>query len=134
MTYLALAQRSGSARGNERAQNGDKGERMTDRAPDRTYYGCAVPGNPGRPTAAERRTRIELIAKQLAAEYGGLESLTAVERLLVMQAAELSLRKPRNAEDHVRIINATQRALAKLGKRQKPNRRPLEAFLEGNKG
>jgi hypothetical protein len=106
-------------------------DRMTERTPDRVYHGCATPGNPGRPTAAERRVRIEVIAKQLAAEYGGLESLTAVERLLVMQAAELSLRKPRNAEDHVRIINATQRALAKLGKRQKHSRRPLEAFLEG---
>jgi hypothetical protein len=87
-------------------------DRMTDRTPDRTYYGCATPGNPGRPTAAQRRARVEVIAKQLAAEYGGLASLTAVERLLVMQAAELSLRKPRNAEDHVRIINSTQRALA----------------------
>jgi hypothetical protein len=106
---------------------------MTERTPDRTYYGCAVPGNRGRPTAAERRARIEAIAEALAAEFGGLASLTAVERLLVMQAAELSLRKPRNAEDHVRIINATQRALAKLGKRYKPSRRPLEAFVEGNK-
>jgi hypothetical protein len=109
-------------------------DRMTERTTDRTYYGCAVPGNRGRPTAAERRARVEGIAEQLAAEYGGLGSLTAVERLLVTQAAELSLRKPRNAEDHVRIINSTQRALAKLGKRQKPARRPLEAFIESNKG
>jgi len=101
---------------------------MLDRAPDRVYHGCAVPGNRGRPTAAERRARIEAIAKELAAEYGGLANLTAVERLLVMQAAELSLRKPRNAEDHVRIINSTQRALARLAKRQKPNRRPLKRF------
>jgi hypothetical protein len=108
-------------------------DRMTERTPDRVYYGCHVPGNRGRPTAAERRARIEGIAEALAAEYGGLASLTAVERLLVMQAAELSLRKPRNCEDHVRIINSTQRALAKLGKRQKPNRRPLETYLEGNK-
>jgi hypothetical protein len=106
-------------------------DRMADRAPDRTYYGCATPGNRGRPTAAERRARIEAIAEALAAEYGGLGSLTAVERLLVMQAAELSLRKPRTAEDHVRIVNATQRALSKLGKRQRPNRRPLETYLAG---
>jgi hypothetical protein len=108
-------------------------EPMPERHPDRTYYGCATPGNRGRPTAAERRARIESIAEQLAAEYGGLASLTAVERLLITQAAELSLRKPRNCEDHVRIINSTQRALAKLGKRQRPNKRALETYLEGNK-
>jgi hypothetical protein len=111
-------------------------ERVPERAPQlTTYRGCAFPGNPGRPTAAQRRARVEGIADKLAAEYGGLRALTAVERLLMLQAAELSLRRPLNCEDAVRIANATQRALAKLSNRKRaPDRpRPLAAFLQSAK-
>jgi len=105
---------------------------VLERAPQlTTYRGCAFPGNPGRPTAAQRRARIEGIADKLAAEYGGLCALTAVERLLMLQAAELSLRRPLNCEDAVRIANATQRVLAKVANRRgKPAPpRPLHDYL-----
>jgi hypothetical protein len=92
--------------------------------------GCAVPGNAGRPTAAQRRARIESIAETLAAEFGGLRALSATERLLVTQAAELTLRRPNNAQDAVRLSNATQRIIARLGKRKRaPATVPLRERL-----
>src|SRR5207247_8877429 len=77
-----------------------------------------LPGKPGGRSAAQRRARIEGVADELAAEYGGLRALTAVERLLMIQAAELSLRRPQNAVDAVRIANSTQRAFAKVANRR----------------
>ncbi len=97
-----------------------------------------VPGvsaNPaGRMSNAARQERIEAKARELAVEFGGIEKLSPVERALLDQAAVLLLRKPRSAEDVVRVANSVQRLLGALGKRKgrrEPEHVPLRERLGG---
>jgi hypothetical protein len=96
-------------------------DRQTERVVDR---GCAYPGNPGRPTAAMKRAAIEAEAEVLAAEYGGMSKLAAVDRTLILQAAQLLTRRPRNGEDAVRASNAVARLLSIVARRHGGRRRP----------
>lgn len=94
-------------------------DRLPDRQPDRTArnrqgIGCAFPGNPGRPSAAELRARIEAEARRLAQEFGGLDELSIIDRTFVMQAAGLLIRRPRRREDQVRRVNAVGRLLNRV--------------------
>jgi hypothetical protein len=93
-------------------------------------------GNPrGRESTAAKAARIEAKARELAAELGGLDNLSAIDRTLVLQAAGLALRKPRSAEDIVRHSNAIDRILRGLAKRHghEPKRRSLASFLRDGK-
>jgi hypothetical protein len=77
-------------------------------------------GNPGgRLSNAERQRRIEAQARELAVEFGGFEVLSPVDRVLLMQAAALLLRRPKSAEDIVRVANSVQRLLGGLSKRKR---------------
>jgi hypothetical protein len=79
-----------------------------------------VSGNPqGRMSNRERAERIEAKARELGAEFGGLEKLTPVDRELLKQAATLLLRRPKSAEDVVRVANSIARLLGGLSKRRK---------------
>jgi hypothetical protein len=83
------------------------------------------PGNPnwlpgisgngrGRLSVAEWRALVEAKVAELAAEYGGVERLSAIERVMVEQAAVLLLRRPRRGEDPVRKANVVARLLGHL--------------------
>jgi hypothetical protein len=100
-------------------------ERLPEHLPERGRNGgCAYPGNPGRPSAAEKRARIEAEAASLAAEYGGMSKVSAIDRTLILQAAALLTRRPRNGEDAVRASNAVARLLSIVARRHGGRRRP----------
>jgi hypothetical protein len=71
-------------------------------------------GNPrGRISRAEQRAMIESALTELASEFGGGGSLSATEKLLLRQAATLTvMSRPRNPVDQVRHANAIARAIA----------------------
>ncbi len=76
-------------------------------------------GNPlGRESRAAKLARRDARAAELAAEFGGLDALTAVERVMIQQAAELLLGNPRSAEDKVRYANTIARLLGAVRKRR----------------
>jgi hypothetical protein len=90
-------------------------------------------GNPaGRLSNAAKQARVEAKARELATEFGGYDALSPVDRVLITQAAALVMRRPRSAEDIVRVANTVQRLLGGLGKRKRkrePAERPLQAYL-----
>jgi hypothetical protein len=89
-------------------------------------------GNPGgRLSNAERERRAEAKARELAIEFGGFDTLSPVDRVLITQAATLLLRRPKSAEDLVRVANSLQRLLGGLAKRKRraPTQPTLEAYL-----
>jgi hypothetical protein len=90
-------------------------DRLPDHLPERGRSrnggsGCAYPGNPGRPSAAQKRAMIEGRARELA--EGQYDRLSARDRALLLQAADLMLRPRRKREDMVRRANAVTRLLS----------------------
>jgi uncharacterized protein DUF5681 len=76
-------------------------------------------GNPaGRPSRAEREARVAAKARELATEFGGIDRLSVVDRVLIEQAAALLVRKPHSAEDAVRCANAVGRLLSAVERRR----------------
>jgi hypothetical protein len=79
---------------------------------------AGVSGNPagshGRSRAARQARREALIASWTA-HIGGPSSLTAVERDLLVQAAEAHMARPRTAEDVVRCANVVSKILTLVG-------------------
>ncbi len=84
--------------------------------------GKFLPGksaNPaGRPSRAEKQARIDAKARELAAELGGWEKLTIVDRVRLEQCAALLVRRPTSAEDAVRCANAVDRLLGAVERRR----------------
>jgi hypothetical protein len=108
-----------------------------DQAPQQRPFGFqpGESGNPaGRLSNKAKQERIEARALELAAEFGGWENLSAVDRLMLTQAATLVLRRPKSAEDAVRVANAVQRLLGGLGKRKRAPKpgAALAAYLQRN--
>ena len=108
-----------------------------EQSPQQRPYGFqpGKSGNPaGRLSNKAKQERIEAQARELAVEFGGFDALSPVDRVLITHAAMLVLRKPRSAEDVVRVCNAVQRLLGGLSKRK---RKPepgggLMALLKAN--
>jgi hypothetical protein len=84
------------------------------------------PGNPawtkgtsgnlrGRESAASRRERIADRIETWTAPFGGLAAFNAAEMTLLHQAAELSLRRWRTADDQLRIARTISKLLAQVG-------------------
>jgi len=87
-------------------------------------YPKGVSGHPaGRESKAARVARRDAIMAQWAEPFGGLASLRAAELELLRIAAELSMCRPRNAEDRVRHVNAIARVMAQLGFTDRGRRR-----------
>jgi hypothetical protein len=100
--------------------------------PDQTpwRFKSGQSGNPaGRPSRAERQARIDARARELAAEFGGIERLSVVDRVLIEQAAALLVRRPHSAEDAVRCANAVGRLLGAV-ERRRGSSKPSESFTE----
>jgi hypothetical protein len=73
-------------------------------------------GNPrGREGRAKRQARIDAIVAEWSGPFGGASSLKPAERDLLRHAAELSLSRPRNSEDKVRVVNAISKIMAQVG-------------------
>jgi hypothetical protein len=97
-------------RGKRQGSNGM--EQMPDQ---RQGFPKGVSGNPaGRMSRAACAARIEAKARELAVEFGGYDAVSPVDRVLLTQAATLLLRRPKSAEDSVRLGNGILRALATL--------------------
>ena len=96
------------------------------------------PGESGNPagslSAKARQDRIEARARELAVEFGGYDTLSPVDRVLVEQAAQLLLRKPRAGWDVIRHANSVQRLLATVRRHcpRKADARPpsLDEYLD----
>src|SRR5262245_46654272 len=86
-----------------------------------------VPGvsqNPaGRESKAVRLARRDAIIAGWAEPFGGVTVLRSAELELLRQAAELSMCRPRNAEDRVRHANTISKILAQVGFVDKRHRR-----------
>src|SRR5438128_6524854 len=75
-----------------------------------------ISGNPrGAESRAARQARIVARVAEWAAEWGGVEKLSAIERDLLRRAAELELIRPRRHEDAVRVANTISKLLAQTG-------------------
>jgi hypothetical protein len=86
-------------------------------------------GNPrGRESAAAKAARIEHLAQELALEHGGWGAMSPCDRVHLEQAATLLIRKPKSAEDAVRVANAIQRLLASVALRR--GRLPMPPLAE----
>jgi hypothetical protein len=98
-----------------------------------TSYKPGQSGNPqGPPSNKVRAEHIERKARELAAEFGGLDAMTPVDRTLMLQAATLLVRKPRTQVDVVRIANSVSRLLGIVSRRhpREPDRGPsLHEYL-----
>jgi hypothetical protein len=114
---------------------GNKTMQSPEQTPQQRRHGFqpGKSGNPrGRLSNAAKQERVEATARELAAEFGGYDALSPVDRVLITHAAMLVLRTPRSAEDVVRVANAVQRILGGLGKRKRkhePEERPLQRYL-----
>jgi len=81
---------------------------------------AGVSGNPAGRSKAARDARVAAKMAELAVEFGGVSALSSIDRTLLRQAAELLMRRPQGADDHVRIVNAVNRILGGLRKRRPP--------------
>jgi hypothetical protein len=78
-------------------------------------------GNPrGRTTAAEKRAHILALARQYAEPIGGLDSIPAVERELLLRAAELAQYRPQRFDQRLRAANIINRIIRDVLRRHKP--------------
>jgi hypothetical protein len=68
-----------------------------------------VSGNPAGRSKAARDARVAAKMAELAVEFGGVAALSSIDTTLLRQAAELLMRRPQGADDHVRIVNAVTR-------------------------
>jgi hypothetical protein len=69
---------------------------------------------------AEVKARTLAEAYRLSVEFGGYDSLSVTDRVLIEQAATLLLRRPRRREDDLRRINSIGRLLGALRRRHDP--------------
>jgi hypothetical protein len=75
-----------------------------------------VSQNPrGRETKAEREARRDAIIAAWAEPFGGVAVLRSAELELLRQGAELSMCRPRNAEDRVRHANTISKIMVLVG-------------------
>jgi hypothetical protein len=81
----------------------------------------------GRMSNAAQRAAVEAKARELAIEFGGFESLSVVKRELLIQAAQLLLRRPKTSEDVVRHANAVTKILRAIG--LKPGNKPAASYV-----
>jgi hypothetical protein len=92
-----------------------------------------VSGNPAGRSKAARDARVAAKMAELAVEFGGVAALSSIDTTLLRQAAELLMRRPQGADDHVRIVNAVTRILGGIrlrhGKREQPS--PLRFMGDG---
>jgi len=80
------------------------------------------PGVSGNPRGRVSRKHIEEKARELSAELGDYDRMSAIDRALLEQAATLLLRRPKNAEDVVRVSNSIARLLSVVRRRHPPRR------------
>jgi hypothetical protein len=102
-------------------------EQMPEQRQQRAHgFQPGVSGNPaGRMSAAACAARVEAKARELAAELGGYDSVTEIDRVLLRTAAGLLLRRPKNGEDAVRVGNGIIRALVTLQRKYHVVPKPL---------
>src|SRR5262249_19838399 len=100
---------------------------ITDQGTDQKrphLYKPGVSGHPaGKESKAARTARRDAIMTAWAQPHGGLAVLTPAELELLRIAAELSMCRPRNAEDRVRHANSISRILAQVGFTDRGRRR-----------
>jgi hypothetical protein len=79
-----------------------------------------VPGNRlgrPRPTKAEKLARLEAKLRELAARFGGVEVLDAIDLERLRLAAELLVRRPPKTVDATRCINTADRLIRAVERR-----------------
>jgi hypothetical protein len=95
-----------------------------------------VSGNSfGSLSRAKQRALVQARAHELSVELGGYENLTAVEKILIDQAATLTLSKPRRHDQRLRTANIVNRILRDILRRHGPVSSnpvpPLRDYLAG---
>jgi hypothetical protein len=94
-------------------QSGDQSQKRPDGNP---AWVKGVSGNPaGRESRASRDVRIADRLEEWVAPFGGRAVFNAAEIVLLRQAAELSLRRWRTADDQLRIARTISKPLAQVG-------------------
>jgi hypothetical protein len=73
-------------------------------------------GNPrGSESRAAKEARVDAIVAEWTRPYGGASNLPPCNVVLLKHAADLSLRRPRRADDQVRLANTVSRLVAQAG-------------------
>jgi len=85
----------------------------------------------GRPSRAEKEARIEARARDLCrGEFGvEFEALSEFERIRLLQAAAILVRRPHSAEDAVRCANAVGRLLGAVERRRGTSKQTVTRSL-----
>jgi hypothetical protein len=95
------------------------------RAPLPHWWQPGQSGNPaGRLSVAQRRACLVAKARELAADFGGYDSLTEIEKTMLHHVAELLRRRPNNQAELVKISNLVTRVLRDFMRRHQTNRPP----------
>jgi hypothetical protein len=91
-----------------------------------------APGQSGNPSGSRVNTRASVLFDEIAAELGGAEALSAIDRTLLLQAARLLMRSQRIKEPDaaIRMSSEARRTLEGLRRRCVPAVRsaPAEPF------
>jgi hypothetical protein len=91
------------------------------RRPPTNGFKPGVSGNPyGKASKAQQRAMVLARAGELAEPLGGYEGLNSVEKILLEQAAELTLSKPRRHDQRLRTANIVNRILRDVLRRHGP--------------
>jgi hypothetical protein len=85
-----------------------------------------VSGNPaGEMSRAAKEARLDAIVAEWTRPYGGASNLPPCNVVLLKHAADLSLRRPRRADDQVRLANTVSRLVAQAGLASCPSEQTL---------
>jgi hypothetical protein len=99
-------------------QAGEQHTAQTSKERPHRAYGFQ-PGKSGNPAGGETRAvkeaRLAGIITAWCQPYGGITAFNPAEHTLIRQAAELSLRHKRTADDHLRIARTISKLLMQVG-------------------
>jgi hypothetical protein len=89
-------------------------------------------GTSGNPSGSRVNVRAVALFNELAADFGGVAALSALDRVLLSQACRLMARaaRARDADAAVRLSSEARRALLSLRKRVPGRSAPTETFAD----
>jgi hypothetical protein len=88
------------------------------------------PGQSGNPSGSRVNTRAIVLFADMAADFGGVDALSGVDRAMLMQACRLMARgaRAKSADDAVRLTSEARRILMGLRKRASAAATSTESF------
>jgi hypothetical protein len=95
-------------------------------APDTRFR----PGQSGNPQGAKsRKQRHAELLSEIASDMGGVDMLSAGDRVMLNRAVDLLISRPSNADCRVRLISAAWRIIERIRTRRQP-KEPVTPSLQ----